>query len=438
MIIIFKKDELLETKNNPEYQEYISEYKQIVDEKVKHLVENNENFQEFNFAFQAGNSKGTVGNFEGPQVHLKAIKFHDEILDTEDGRLLHIDAVSAHFDPDHPFYGLPDVKISIQDVRLFKQSKSNISKFFNFGNDEPKPYKVYRKRIKTDSLGIKSKILVMQLWLTEFKVSIDIRPNKKSIVNITEEEKNKTTYPGFWYGSTLPRIKLKDLKKEYKDNRYGDISFILKVIPNNSPVYYQSKNSKTTKADFAIAAIYCNEAKIGNEPKIQRISTNIHTGQPVFLNNQFDYDQMNNNNYGFSDNVKDNAQKILDIKANNSNYIWNKPYYLKLYFNNLGTWRNGIFSQNEYHDQVIYKFVMPIFVVGSWDIIAPQEILPDWLPPEPYIRKITLKNFLPFWNLGFIGKTASIIFVISLIFIGSHLIFPSIITSIKRITHYNK
>jgi hypothetical protein len=273
----------------------------------------------------------------------------------------------------------------------------------------------------------------MQLWLTEFQVNIDIKPDKECSVNISDEEKNTISYPGYWYGSALPTVKLKELRKEYKDNRYGNLSFILEVIPDNSPIYYQSGHNTTTKADFAIAAIYCSEAAIGNEPKVQRISTNIIPGQPVFLNNQFDDKMMNENINGFSEYVETNADKIMDLKMKNSDFIWNKPYYIKLHFNNLGTWRSGLFDQNQYHDQVNYKFLMPVFVVGSWDVIAPQEILPEWNPPKPFIKKISLKNLLPFGDLGFGGKLLSSVLLIGVIFIGVILLFPGIIPILKNL-----
>jgi hypothetical protein len=142
---------------------------------------------------------------------------------------------------------------------------------------------------------------------------------------------------------------------------------------------------------------------------------------------------MNKNFYGFSDNVETNAAKLLDSQLSNDGFIWNKPYYLKLYFNNLGTWRTGLFNQNEYHDQVNYKFLMPVFVVGSWDIIAPQEILPTWDPPEPYIKKFSLRNLLPFGEMGFIGKLISVILIVGILFIGITLIFPVLIPALIKI-----
>ena len=76
----------------------------------------------------------------------------------------------------------------------------------------------------------------------------------------------------------------------------------------------------------------------------------------------------------------------------------------KLFFNNLGSWRSGVFNQDQYHDQVRYSFLMPVFVVGSWNVIPPQEILPEWDPPEPYIKKISLKKLPAVLEDGRCGK----------------------------------
>ncbi len=435
-VIIYRQEKLSQTISNPEYQNYIDEYKKDVAKHTEALLDSQDKLTEYNLNYKSSQSNdGTTGNFEGPQVHLKALKFCNEDLNKEDSRLLHFDGVSAHFDPDHPCMGLPDVEINIQDVRLYSQEKNSVSQFLNFGSKtEPQPYKIYRKRIKSDSLGLKSKYIVMQLWLTEFQVNINIKADKECQVDITDNEKNSTVYPGYWYGSTLPFIKLKDLKKEYQESRYGNLSFILEVIPDKSPIYYKSQNGISTKADFAIAAIYCSEAKIGNEPDIQQISTNIHSGQPVFLTTSNIIDSMNLRNPNLSEFVDNNAELLLNQTIKDKNFIWDKPYYFKLFFNNLGTWRSGIFNQNKFYDQVSYKFLMPIFVVGTWDIIAPQEVLPEWNPPKPYIKKLTLKSFLPFGDLGFGGKILSFVILLVLILLGIKLFFPSISMIIKKIT----
>ena len=266
----------------------------------------------------------------------------------------------------------------------------------------------------------------MQLWLTEFDVNVDIRPDRDIPVTISDLEKETTKYPGFWYGSNQNYLLLKDLDKEHRDFRYGDLSFILEVIPDNSPIYVKTATGQTSKPDFAIGAIYCKGAKIGNEPNVQRISTNIHAGQPVFLNHDFDFEKMNENTYNISPNLESAANQVLEHKTKNSDFIWNKPYYIKLFFNNLGTWCSGLFNQNQFHDQVSYSFLMPIFVVGSWDVIVPQEILPEWNPPEPYIKKFTLKSLLPFWGNGFFGKIGSVVLVLLVLFFLFTTFFPRI------------
>lgn len=430
---IYNSSSLSDTFHNPEYQRYIEEYRELSRKRMLQTLKSDKAQSDMGLEYRPTGSQGTAGNFEGPQVLLKGIKFHNEFLTEEDRRLHHIDGVSAHFDPDHRYYGLPDVKISIKDVRLYEPERGKFSKFFGLRSGEsPKPYKTYKKNLVSDSLGITEKYFEMQLWLTEFEVTIDIRPDRDIPISISDGEKENTKYPGFWYGSREKRRRLKDLKREYRDQRYGNLSFILEVIPDHSPVYIKTGGLRASKADFAIGAIYCTRAIIGNEKDVQRINTNIHSGQLLFLNHEFDFDKMNENINGFSENMEINADKILAAKMNGSQFIWNKPYYIKLFFNNLGSWRDGVFNQNQYHDQVRYSFLMPVFVVGSWDVIAPREILPKWDPPEPYIRKLSFKNFLPFWNMGFPGKLASIIVVAGIIIMALIIVFPGLGVLIKR------
>ena len=431
---IYRAGSLSDSVTNPEYQRYIDEYRELTRNRVHQTLQSAETGANSGLEYRSVNSQGTISNFEGPQVLLKGVKFHDEFLTKEDTRLKHIDGVSAHFDPDHSYYGLPDVKISIKDVRPYKPQQGKISEFLGFGGDrEPKPYKVYKKNLISDSLGMTDKYFEMQLWLTEFEVTIDIRPDRDIPISVSNREKENTTYPGYWYGSREDRIKLKDLKKEYQDQRYGNLSFILEVIPDNSPIYVKTGDTGTSKADFAIGAIYCTRALIGNEKNVQRISTNVHSGQPLFLNHSFDFDRMNENTGAFSGKIEENADKILRAKMNDAEFIWNKPYYIKLFFNNLGSWRSGVFNQYQYHDQVSYSFLMPVFVVGSWDVIVPGEILPEWDPPEPYIRKISFKNFLPFWNMGFMGKLLSVIVIAGLVVLALTLVFPGAVTIIRGV-----
>lgn len=412
--------------DNPELQQYIHEY----EAKVKQELTRPENESAASLAYQPS-SKGTSGNFEGPQVLLKAIKFHNEILNKEDERLKHFDGLSAIFDPDHPYYGLPDVKISIKDVRLYKPEQGKIANLLGFDND-PKPYQIYKKEFVSDSAG-KRKHFEMQLWLTEFEVTIDVRPDLDTHHAKREEEKGSLSYPGFWYGLQKKSVNLEDLEMEFKDQRYGNLAFILEVIPDKSPIYIQTTQGKTSKADFAIAAIYCSKAQIGNEEKVQRINTNVHSGQPVFLINEFDFEKMNTNVGHNPESLPANVERVLNAENPKDAFIWNKPYYMKLHFTNLGTWRTGLVNQNKFHDQVTYSFLMPVFVVGSWDVIAPQEVLPKWDPPAPYIKKFSVTTLLPFWAKGVLGKIVGLALVILLILIGIQLILPAVGVTLKKL-----
>ena len=58
---------------------------------------------------------------------------------------------------------------------------------------------------------------------------------------------------------------------------------------------------------------------------------------------------------------------------------------------------------------------MPLFVVGSWDIQIPTEILPEMEAPKPYYQSFGIKNLLPNWGLGigsFISSTVILILII--------------------------
>ena len=114
-------NELSTSIENPAYQEYLDEYQQLINQN-NYQRNNEKSFSSIGLNYHPPKALGTTSNFEGPLVLLKGLKFHDEFLYKEDERLKHIDGISAHFDPDHPYFGLPDVRISIQDVRRYDAS----------------------------------------------------------------------------------------------------------------------------------------------------------------------------------------------------------------------------------------------------------------------------------------------------------------------------
>jgi len=372
---------------------------------------------------------GTLTNFEGPTVRLKGIRFHEEFLTQQDQRLIHLDAVSAHFDPDHPYYGLPDVLIRIQDVRPYLPEQE-IQRFLaSSSRRAPGPYRSYRKQIRVDG---RPQELEMQLWLTEFSVTIDVRPDQDVPLRISSREKQQTFYPGYWYGSDRPQVPLGELGREYQDFRYGQLAFILEVIPNAAPVYWHTPAGQQASADFAIAAVYCQQAQIGNEPRVQRISTNIQAGQAVFLNHRDELDKMNTNLYHLPTLAEEQAQLLLERRATRHDPIWNQPYYLKLFFNNLGSWRSGLFHQQQYHDQVTYRFLMPVLVSGQWEVMPPAEVLADWTPPEPYIHRSRLRQWWSALAKHPFGRSLNLLLIGLVLGLSGSFLLPLLFRGLRR------
>ncbi|MDX2444232.1 MAG: hypothetical protein QNK30_10580 [Bacteroidales bacterium] len=74
---------------------------------------------------------------------------------------------------------------------------------------------------------------------------------------------------------------------------------------------------------------------------------------------------------------------------------------------------------------------MPVFVLGSWDIVPPSEIIPEWDPPEPYFKEFRINNLLPKWGMGPFGRILSIFGLIVILGILLPIIFPAFSSVLK-------
>jgi len=279
----------------------------------------------------------------------------------------------------------------------------------------------------------------MQLWLTEFKVTVDIIPERKSpLYPPTSEEMNRVKYPGYWYGSTQEFIKLGDLKQEGRNNRYNNIMLILKIIPDNSPWYYRTKYERNVKPAMGVGAIYCESLDVTREEEENRISPNIQKGSVIFLHPSYDAQKDSVETMQISENLESAAQRIFDQQEEkiDTSSFWNKPYYIRIFFNNIGSWKNWS-GTRKYDDQVTFSFLMPIFVIGSWDVIPPKEIIPEWDPPEPYTKDF-FQNILPSFGLKTFGKILSGLGWAFVLIILIPLIFPSVLNIIAKIFKLHK
>ncbi|MEM8523175.1 MAG: hypothetical protein AAGG68_00965 [Bacteroidota bacterium] len=393
-----------------------------------------ENIDEF------GTNNVRANNFEGPEVSIEALEFHGKPKKKGSSGVLDYSYTSIAFDPDHPRLGLPDVEVEVSPVQLYRPEKrgvlSKVRSFLDKHPPEHRPYRVYYKEIEEhhpDSTAAK-KFVEMQLWLTEFKVTISAKPDrkKKGQIPLSQEEKEKKLYPRWWYGGTNGSLTAKELEAEPKNRRYGNLKLWMRIKPNNSPWYVNNELGRSKKPEMAIGAVYCME--LDKKPKdieLDEISTSVEVGKELALYSIPEYDSEALGAFPQKD--KDYASFLgSSISRNDTSRqsIWNKDYFVKVYLKNFGSWKEGFFGNRKYDDQLTYTFMMPILVEGSWDIHAPYEMIPTWSPEEPYYKELKL---VPDWGMKGFGKAISY-GLLTIIGFGILLIFfPQLLVNLLRL-----
>lgn len=420
---------------NPEYQAYVDEYNKRIRENMARMKAQAQNDGENGIRLD---EKVTLHNFEGPQARLHALEFWGEergkgaegVIEYGDNYML--------FDPDHPKLGMPDIEVNVSPVRLYSPGEQKLlhelGAFFGVShkNNQPEPYRVYTKKIipAAEDTSSRAMEVQMQLWLVEFKVTISAKPDRKWKGSLDEREKNRKAYPGRWYGHGLgASLSAAELAKEDDNNRYGNLKIWLRLIPNNAPWYVKNTIGENIRPEVGIGAVYCmGLAKEPNEvPNL--IMSSVIKGKELALYSKPQYDE--------------SAEGVDSLKAfdfepcvgssvsrnvTNSCTFWNKEYYAKIFLKNIGTYREGLFRSRRYDDQLTLQFLMPILVEGSWDVIPPSEIIPEWEPPAPYYKKGI--SFIPGWGLKGIGKVLSSGLLILAIAGFLVLFFPAIFNSL--------
>lgn len=415
--IILDFDKLSNKKPNPEYQEYIANYKAETEKKYNDIISQLDDEHRIKFdeqkAIRADDCIGS--NFEGAEVKLAGIQMYDSIFRQQSKKPYYsYHCNGAKLDPDHPMFGLPDIEIQVGPVSYYQPEKPALKSLIKLGVDNtPKPYKIYRKRLIIDSLGIQNKFIEMQLWLTTFDVNITVIADRdKPQIDPADEALNEKIYPGYCYKDSRKRISMNDLehKEEYKNHLYSDISFVLEVNPNASPWYIKTDNAQTEKPDIAVGAVFCDQ--LIKTPKDEnKIHLQTYKGMAAPLYHKpFEEDE------NYSNELDESIQSVVnDLENIQNENIWNKKYFIKLYSANIGARQKGLFGTKKFDEQVEYTFLMPLFVVGSWDIQIPTEILPEMEAPKPYYQSFGIKNLLPNWGLGigsFISSTVILILII--------------------------
>jgi len=329
---------------------------------------------------------------------------------------------SLLYDPDHPIYGLPDIEIKVSLVNIYEPKLSGLLALKAMGiSDKPQPYKIFRKPVY-DSTGKKLNILEMQLWLTQFKVAVTVISDRdKPQVRPDHESMNARIYPGKWYGDSRRWICINDLRDrdECNNHRYSDIIFILEVNPNASPWYIKTGNEQTLKSDIAVGAVICSEI-IKRPENENQIHVNIQKGMLVPLYFEpFDVSQVSALAIDSVSGVGSEIKKLLKMN------IWNRKYYMKIHSKNIGSRKTGIlWNKRIFDEQLEFTFLLPLFVVGSWDVQLPWEVIPAMEAPKPYYKSFTISNLFPNWGLKGFGRIFSGILLAAIIFFAAVWFLP--------------
>ncbi|MDI3525844.1 MAG: hypothetical protein PWR03_27 [Tenuifilum sp.] len=400
-------------KANPEFKSYLKQQQAQLDSIVNRL--SNEGLISTSGIELQSPSGCFTSNFEGAEVLIAGLQHHDSIYGTKSFKPYYTYGCNyIHFDPDHPYYGLPDLEVKVGPVKYFQPELKGLDKLSGLGfSTSPKPYKVYRKPVY-DSTGKKLRVFEMQLWLTQFKVAMTIISDRETPqVKPNDAFLNSRIYPGFWYQDSRKFISMNDLrdKREFMNHRYCDITVILEVNPNASPWYIKANNQQTLRPDIAIGAVVCNEL-IKKPEKENQIHINIQKGMlaPLFLE---PFERDINSNIDSSGYVTDLANELQEYKRLN---IWNRKYYIKLHSKNIGARQTGIlWNKKSFDEQLEFSFLLPLLVVGSWDVQLPWDVIPEMEAPQPYYRSFSIKNLFPDWGIGGLGKAFSLLIILGVV-----------------------
>lgn len=413
------------SEENEEYVAYVDAFKKDLQSKWQNLEQQVGQSLSINYNPDKGSSLSTciTSNFEGAEVTVEGFELHQTVF-KRDTAGIDFDCNRATFDPDHPYYGLPDLNVSISPVNYFQPKSSSLKNFMQWmgeAGDNSKPYRIYEKKlIVTDSSGeIKIRSFAMQLWLTSFHVTVQSKATRQDPVAATPEtELDAKIYPPRWYGRLGTRkLSMNDLdNKNETRNLYDDISIVLKVNPNASPWYIKTDNMQTARPKIAVGGVFCQHFEKRSLNKSQ-VDFNVFAGKasPLYF-----YPFEKDEELLSTTCIEQTADFIENINELNHLDIWDRPYYLRLKSKNIGS-RHLVVAKDDYVDM---EFLMPLLVIGSLDVVPPSELLADWDPPKPFQLKFSLRNLLPDWGLGGFGWIISVVLIILMGFTVLRVLFP--------------
>jgi len=355
---------------------------------------------------------------QGVEVHLEGVRWMGKWFDASRkngissmGGLAEVQINQLVFDPDFEKAGLPDLNVEVTSPRFFEMNhflrdwlsgfKLGGSLGTSFGG--AKPLETYN--LKTSS-GKRQK---MEHWLLAFDVFLRIEPSPD--------------HDGYNYGQ-LDRHPVTGIatrkilnEKESKNQRYGNLSVMLKFKPKTGTWFVAGRNEDgllTTNIEphIGIAAVECIGIKPESEnKKLNNIGVFLRIGSslslyptPGSIDEQFVQNRIEEQK------VLAPIQPVLDEKGTIANPdLFDSEKYAIIHLTNMGSWQEGSWFSNihRYADQYHAKFVIHAYVLGEWEVRPVAISEPESRPPFT-MKKAGFKDFLlPDFNLGRLGRLIS-------------------------------
>jgi hypothetical protein len=216
-------------------------------------------------------------------------------------------------------------------------------------------------------------------------------------------------YPRSWYQDKLlagdgELISINDFRdeEEYKNQRYSRVHIAFKVEPNNSAWYVSGDGKEQVSAEVAVGSII---------PK--SITSNI-TSKSKDDDKKYDIAHIDPGSPGvnvdmFPDRTFDSrfdARKILTSEPSMlDESIFGKDVYFRITSNNIGSWdKRWVFIGDEWDDQFVIKFFMPLLVKGKIEVALDSKLIPTYTPTDSYYQHFSLSDLIPDWGIPDFGK----------------------------------
>ena len=355
---------------------------------------------------------------QGVEVHLEGIRWMGKWFTARQhngiekiGGIAEVQINQIIFDPDFEKAGMPDLNVEVTAPRFFEMNSFlkewlkgfQLSGFLGKAFGEKKPVETY------DLEAVPGKRQKMSLWLLEFDTFLRIEPSPDhDSRNIGNLERHPVS------GISTDKIRR---EQESKNQRYGNVSVMLKFKPKAGTWYIADKDASDMlvangEPKIGIAAVECIGIKpVSQNEKLNNIGVYLRRGSSLALyNSPSEIDsKYSQSNISMDDALMPIENPVYNEESVANPNLFGKEKYAIIHLTNLGSWQEGSWfsSINRYADQYHARFVIHAYVLGEWNVQPVNIVKPEPRPAFSQKKTGFLDFLLPDLNLGWFGKIIS-------------------------------